>query len=97
MPADRMSDNRMLTANEAECLRAGVDSRAVESIIRRLLAAARDANRLGLTVFGGAGSLSLRWYGDGGGPLIVAEGQAQNVDGGDGASRQDEEGLFRGE
>lgn len=86
---------------EDECDRADLDHKKVASIVRRLERAAADAKALGLTIFGGSGSGSLRWHGDGNdyrqGALVVAHIRGQNFDGGDGAEHQDEMGLTRGE
>lgn len=87
---------------EDECERAGLDRSKLASIVRRLSKAAADAKALGLTLFGGSGSGSLRWrdpyesdYPRG--PLIVAHLQGDNFDGGDGAEHPDEHGLMYGE
>jgi hypothetical protein len=87
---------------EDECDRAGLDPKRVSSIARRLSSAAKDAKALGLTIFGGSGSGSLRWRGPDTndyrtGPLVVAHLDGSNFDGGDGAEHSDEFGLMRGE
>lgn len=89
-------------AREDECARAGLDPKKVASIARRIAAAAKDAKDLGLTVFGGSGSGSLRWHDPMSnnprlGPLVVAHMPGGNFDGGDGAEHPDEYGLMRGE
>lgn len=91
-----------MTILEDECERAGLDQAKVASITRRLSKAAREANALGLTIFGGSGSGSLRWRDPfendhRRGPLVVAHIQGGNFDGGDGAEHPDEYGLMRGE
>lgn len=87
---------------EDECERAGLDPIKVASIARRISAAAKDAKALGLTIFGGSGSGSLRWrdpfendYTRA--PFVVAHLRGGNFDGGDGAEHPDENGLMRGE
>lgn len=87
---------------ERECERAGLDQRKVASLVRRLNAAAKDAKAMGLTIFGGSGTGSLRWrdpYDNDAyrGPLVVAFLAGGNFDGGDGACAEDELGLMRGE
>lgn len=87
---------------EGECKRARLDQKRVASIARRLASAAKDARALGLTIFGGAGSGSLRWHDPDAnehrtGPLVVAHISGGNFDGGDGSEHPDEYGLMRGE
>jgi hypothetical protein len=87
---------------EEECERAGLDRAKVASIVRRLNSAAKDAKALGLTIFGGSGTGSLRWRDPDEndvyqGPLVVAHIRGGNFDGGDGAEHPDEFGLMRGE
>lgn len=85
----------MVTIHEDECAAAGLDPEAVKGIARRISRAALDARRLGLTVFGGSGSGSLRFDDGGNGPLIVAD-LGGSFDGGDGAENF-RSGLRRGE
>lgn len=47
--------------DEDACEQFGLDPKQVESIARRISRAAREADALGLTVFGGSGSGSLRY------------------------------------
>ena len=87
---------------QAECAAAGLDERKVTALASRLARAARDARKMGLTVFGGSGAGSLRWRKPGEtnprlAPLVVAHIDGFNFDGGDGAEHQDEDGLWRGE
>lgn len=87
---------------ENECDRAGIDTKRVASIARRLSKAAKDASALGLTIFGGSGSGSLRWHDRYSNdpreaPLVVAHLTGSNFDGGDGAEQADDFGLTRGE
>ena len=87
----------MRYANETECEAAGVDPAKVESIARRLSKAAREAQAMGLTVFGGSGTGSLRFCdSDEKGNLVVADLDGV-FDGGDGAADRDGAGLLRGE
>jgi len=80
-------------AREDECAHAGLDAKDIERIARGLDKYAKAASRLGITIFGGSGSGSLRHKGS----LIIAELGAGNYDGGDGACREDDDGLLRGE
>jgi hypothetical protein len=83
--------------NVPECEAAGVDPEAVRRIARRLSAAAREAKALGLHIFGGSGSGSLRSPNTGSGALILAELDGA-FDGGDGgADTFNADGLLRGE
>ncbi|MBN9459002.1 MAG: hypothetical protein J0I54_20410 [Bosea sp.] len=87
-----------MLANEDECRAMGLDVKAVDRIARRINRAMKDANRLGLILFGGAGSGSLRGDADERGRrLIVADFDGTNWDGGDGGGGQCEDGLLRGE
>jgi hypothetical protein len=87
-------------ANLSECCLARVKPSEVEKLSKKLLSCARDAKRLGLTIFGGPGRVDLRKRerDDGtGGALIVADLGAGPWDGGDGGHSFDEKGLLRGE
>ncbi|MBO9428281.1 hypothetical protein [Sulfitobacter sp. R18_1] len=86
----------MAYANEKECEAAGLDPREVEAICRRLERAGKDAAKLGMHVFGGSGSGSLRFETDRG-PLVVANMLGGSWDGGDGGTDIDEDGFLRGE
>ncbi|MFD1034118.1 hypothetical protein ACFQ15_05585 [Sphingomonas hankookensis] len=89
-----------MMALDDECRAAGLDPVEVDRIARRIARAARDAQRLGLTVFGGSGHGSLRLCGntdDRGRPLIVAGIDAGSWDGGDGGYGPANDGLNRGE
>lgn len=93
-----------ITLNEDECLAAGLDPQAVRKVARRISAAARDARKMGLLVFGGSGSGSLRaidseftGHGPGTGKLIVAHIDGGSWDGGDGGTCPGADGLERGE
>lgn len=83
-----------MSENEAECRAAGLDPAQVKRLAAGLSRCGRDADLMGLTVFGGSGSGSLRH----GSQLVVASIEGPNCwDGGDGACRRDEDGLMRGE
>lgn len=87
-----------MNLNEEECIAAGLDPAAVKRLARRLEKAAKDATKLGLMVFGGAGSGSLRTLevDDKHRSLIVAFMEG-SWSGGDGAEKVDENGLICGE
>lgn len=85
--------------NKNECQAAGVDPAEVAKIARGLSRYAKQARALGLCVFGGSGSGTLRFddmQGIESGPLVVASLDGP-FDGGDGGERQDDDGLLRGE
>lgn len=86
----------MIVLNEDECLAAGLDPKEVKKLASRLDRLARDAAKLGLTVFGSTNSGSLR-FPDPKGDLIVAAATGGNWDAGCGAEKIDEDGLIRGE
>ena len=84
--------------NEAECEAAGLDPKEVEKVAKGLARQLKSAKALGIYVFGGSGSGSLRYDdGTGKGSLVVADCLPGTVDGGDGATFPDEDGLLRGE
>lgn len=82
--------------NEKECEALGLDIKEVERIAKGLSRYGKQAEALGVDVFGGSGSGSLRKDLDGEGQLVVAYLDGC-FDGGDGATREDENGLLRGE
>jgi len=86
-------------ANQRECEKAGLDIKKVESIARRLSKAAKEASDIGVHIFGGSGSGSLRFddRNDNGRNLIIADCLLGMFDGGDGAAMEDDEGFLRGE
>ena len=86
----------MIFINEDECEAAGVDPKKVASIARRIERAALEAYELGICIFGGSGNGSLRFDDHYGRPLILVHMEGC-FDGGDGAEREDETGLLRGE
>lgn len=71
-----------MIVNEDRCHAFGLDPARVTSIARRLSSAAREAEAMGLTVFGGSGNGQLRKSG-GGAQNTVADLDG-NFDGGDG-------------
>ena len=90
-----------MIVNEEECIAAGFDPAEVKRIAKNLSKWGREADRLGLTIFGGAGHGSLRAvekeYPER--PrLILAriDGYFDGGDGGDGVEKYND-GLERGE
>ena len=86
-------------ANEMECIAADLDVERVEPIAKRISKAAREAEKIGVKIFGGSGSGTLRFFDQKGiesRPLVVAHLDG-NIDGGDGSTREDSAGLLRGE
>jgi|TARA_R100000687_G_C6445865_1_gene162814 hypothetical protein len=83
--------------NVSECEAAGLDTKEVERIARGLDRYARQAEALGLTIFGGGGSGSLRFDDGTGHALIVAEFIGGHFDGGDGGNFNVGDNLLRGE
>lgn len=79
------------------CAQCSVDPHDVARLLRRLEAAAREADRLGLIIFGGSGSGSVRYPDGGAGHVVVGDLDVGWWDGGDGACREDENGVLRGE
>lgn len=88
-----------VTIREDECRAAGIDPAEVRKIALRLARAARDAHKLGMLIFGGAHSGSLRdLHGDTSqGRLVLAEIDSGSWDGGDGGAYPRADGLTRGE
>jgi hypothetical protein len=85
-------------ANENECKAAGLKPQRVEELAREFSRLGRAARRLGITVFGGSGTGSLRFnQDDSTRPLVVGYISGGSFDGGDGACYTDDEGLLRGE
>ena len=92
--------------NKAECLAAGVDFREAAKLEKVLLKAHRMASKLGVTIFGGSGSGSLRKHPENGGTFgdsyryrayILIQLPCGGFDGGDGGTDLDADGLLRGE
>lgn len=87
-----------MSINEAECKEMNLDIKEVTNITKGLERYLKRANKLGLTVFGGTGTLSLRIEdGSGNGKLIVADCDSTNVDGGCGSHSDYGDGFIRGE
>lgn len=89
----------MMSVDEEACEFAGLDIKRVKSVVRRLSSAMRDADRMGLFLFGGSGHGTLRKEMDGHpifSTLIIADIDGC-VDGGDGAATFDDRGLQWGE
>lgn len=80
---------------EDECKAAGVDVHTVRLLARRIERCARDAQSLGMVIFGGS-STTLRFADEKGGPLILATLEGP-FDGGDGGAAIASDGLLRGE
>ena len=84
--------------HEQECEAAGLNVRAIEKVAREFDIAGRHAKKLGIYVFGGSGTGTLRIHlDDGKTALILANLDGCYYDGGDGGCRPDEDGLLRGE
>lgn len=79
-----------------ECEAAGLDQDKVRRIAKGLSRYAKEAEELGIMVFGGSGSGSLRFDDGGSGYLIIADLDGR-FSGGDGAAIEDADGLLRGE
>lgn len=74
--------------NEELCIKFGLDPKEVSSIARRLSRAAKEAEALGLEVFGGSGTGSLRYWkaemkGPGHNDVAYLDGHFDGGDGGD--------------
>jgi len=79
--------------NPKECAKQGVDKKHLTKIGKRLAKCLEEIDDLGLTVFGGSWSLSIR----GDRELILATFNECGTSGGCGAAAPDNEGLMRGE
>ena len=89
----------MVHVNIEECEAAGLDHKEIERIARGLSRYGKQAEALGVTIFGGpgAGSLRFRDESDPGHALIVADIDG-DFDGGDGGQTPHSiDGLLRGE
>lgn len=86
-----------MSAYLKECEKAGLDIKKVDSIARRISKAAKEAKEIGIEIFGGSGTGTLRYYDDHDKrPLLIADLDGI-FDGGDGAAIEDDEGFLRGE
>lgn len=82
--------------NEREIESAGLDVNEVKRIAKGIERYAKQAQALGIIVFGGSGSGSLRAR-DGKEQCLILAQVSGYFDGGDGAEELDEDGLWRGE
>lgn len=74
----------MKFADIDKCEELGLDPKLVESIARRISVAATEARSMGLKVFGGSGTGSLRLFGKGcSGEVATLDGVFDGGDGGD--------------
>lgn len=71
--------------NEDRCVVMGLDPKKVASIARRISKVALEAQTMGLTIFGGSGTGTLRHWGEHGQEAEVADldGMFDGGDGGD--------------
>lgn len=86
----------MKYSNFDECEAAGLDINEVERIAKGISRYAKQAQKLGIQVFGGTGSGSLRFDDGNAGRLVLADLDG-NFDGGDGGTPESADGLLRGE
>lgn len=86
----------MTIIHEKEVAAAGINPEEVRRIARGLSRYAKQAKKLGLTIFGGTGSGTLR-HSDGTRSQLICADLDGDFDGGDGAAIEDEDGLLRGE
>ena len=87
--------------NEAECEAAGISVAQIRSIGHRIERAAKEANTIGVQIFGGSCG-SLRFDTgindkNGSSTIILATGIGGNWSGGDGAEHIGADGLMKGE
>lgn len=85
--------------NDDECIAAGLDPKEVERIAKGISRYARQAQALGIQIFGGGsggGSLRFARGHEEAGALVLADLDGM-YEGGDGATDWDSEGLLRGE
>ena len=71
-----------------------IDEKKLESIVRRLSKIGREMDKMGLQLFGGSGSGTLRTSDH---TIIADIDGAGCFDGGDGGCRVDDKGILRGE
>jgi len=86
----------MPTVNEKECRHADLDPRDVRRIAAGLERYAKEAQSIGLEVFGGSTCGSLR-FSDGQNCSLILATMQGSWNGGDGGGMTDEKGLMRGE
>ena len=82
-----------MKVNMKECRYQGVDPKRVQSAARRISRAMRDLKDMGLELFGGTWSATIR----GDNSLILAEMNECRTSGGCGAQAEGRDGLIRGE
>ena len=85
-----------MKVNEREIEAAGLDVEEVRRIAKGLQRYAKQAQALGIIIFGGSGTGSLRARDDEERHLVLANISGY-FDGGDGAEQPDSDGLIRGE
>lgn len=88
------------TVYEDECRAAGLDIKKVTSIARRFSKVAKEADEMGIEIFGGSGNGSLRFsdkYRDVRGQLILAHLDGMWDGGAGDCCEHSEDGLLRGE
>jgi hypothetical protein len=86
-----------MTNYPKSCDLAGVDRKKVASIARRIDRAMADLDVLGLTLFGGTWSATIRADIPGKREIILASLDGCATSGGCGAQSEDAEGIMRGE
>jgi hypothetical protein len=87
----------LLTIHEHECEAAGKDTGKITQLALDLHRISVRMKQLGVYVFGGSGSGTIRAQMPGDDrPLVLAD-IGSGFDGGDGATREDADGLLRGE
>ncbi len=86
----------MAIENERECEAAGLDLKKVRSIASRIERAALEAQAMGIQVFGGSSTGTLR-FDDGKGPPLIIAVMDGNWSGGDGGEMPGDDGLMRAE
>lgn len=90
-----------MTINEREVEAAGLDLKAITSIARRISRAAKEAQGMGVLVFGGGcgypGTWQLRFRDDDDKGSLILANLDGNFDGGDGGNEYHGDGLERGE
>lgn len=72
-----------MTINEERCVEFGLDVKKVTLLARRISKAIVEANKMGLILFGGAGSADLRKSGGSSGIVADLDGRVDGGDGGD--------------
>jgi len=87
----------MTTIYENECKAADLDTKEVKRIAAGISRYAKQAQKLGLEVFGGSGTGTLRINDNLAQCQLIVADLDGKFDGGDGATNEDESGLLRGE